>query len=92
MNVFSSLFGIFRQRGLVTALKEDRRLAGFVLAAGLLSILGGGLYGFAMGIGLGIDTAIKDAIKVALIAGLTPCPSPWWRRWPSSWSSPRRWC
>jgi hypothetical protein len=71
MNIFSSLFGIFRQRGLVTTLKEDRRLAGFVLGAVVLSLVGGGLYGFAMGIGLGIDTAIKDTIKVALIASLT---------------------
>ncbi len=71
MNILSQLFGIFRQRGLVTALKEGRRLTGFALAAVVLAIVGGGLYGFAMGIGLGIDTAIKDAIKVALIAALT---------------------
>jgi hypothetical protein len=71
MNILSALFGIFRQRGLVTALKEGRRLSGFALAAVVLAILGGGLYGFAMGIGLGIDTAVKDAIKVALIAAMT---------------------
>jgi len=71
MNILSQLFGIFRQRGLVTALKEGRPLTGFALAAVVLAIVGGGLYGFAMGIGLGIDTAIKDAIKVALIAALT---------------------
>jgi len=71
MNILTQLFGIFRQRGLVTALKEGRRLTGFAVAAVVLAIVGGALYGFAMGIGLGIDTAIKDAIKVALIAGLT---------------------
>jgi hypothetical protein len=71
MNILSQLFGIFRQGGLVTTIKEGRRLTGFALAAIVLAILGGGLYGFAMGIGLGIDTAIKDAIKVALIAALT---------------------
>ena len=71
MNILSQLFGIFRQRGLVTALKEGRRLTGFAVAAVVLAIVGGALYGFAMGIGLGIDTAIKDAIKVALIAALT---------------------
>lgn len=71
MNILSQLFGIFRQRGLVTTIKEGRRLTGFALAAVVLTIVGAGLYGFAMGIGLGIDTAIKDAIKVALIAALT---------------------
>jgi hypothetical protein len=71
MNILSQLFGIFRQRGLVATLKEGRRLTGFALAAVVLAIVGGSLYGFAMGIGLGIDTAIKDAIKVALIAALT---------------------
>jgi hypothetical protein len=71
MNILAQLFGIFRQQGLVTSLKEGRRLTGFVLAAVVLSIAGCGLYGFAMGIGLGIDTAVKDAIKLALIAALT---------------------
>ncbi len=71
MNILAQLFGIFRKRGLVTSIQEGRRMTGFVLAAVALSIIGGGLYGFAMGIGLGIDTAVKDAIKVALIAGLT---------------------
>jgi hypothetical protein len=70
MNILAALFGIFRQRGLVSALKEGRRLTGFAIAAVLLAIIGGGLYGFAMGIGLGIDTAVKDAIKVAIISAL----------------------
>ncbi len=70
MNIFSALFGIFRQRGLVLTLREGRPLGGFVLSAILLSIMGGVLYGFAMGIGLGPETAIKDAIKVGLIVAL----------------------
>lgn len=70
MNILAELFGIFRQRGLVTTLKEGRRLTGFALAAVVLSLVGGGLYGLAMGIGLGLDTAVKDAIKVALIVTL----------------------
>jgi hypothetical protein len=70
MNILAALFGIFRQRGLVSTLKEGRRLTGFAIAAVLLAIIGGGLYGLAMGIGLGIDTAIKDAIKVAIISAL----------------------
>jgi hypothetical protein len=70
MNIFAELFGIFRQRGLVTTLKEGRRLTGFAVAAVLMAIIGGGLYGFAMGIGLGMETAIKDAIKVAMISTL----------------------
>jgi hypothetical protein len=70
MNIFSELFGIFRQRGLVESFKQGSRLTGFAVAAFLLVILGGALYGFAMGIGLGIETAAKDAIKVALIATL----------------------
>jgi hypothetical protein len=71
MNILSDLFGIFRQRGLVTSLKEGRRITGFAFAAVVLALAGGGLYGFAMGIGLGVDTAVKDAIKVGLIATLT---------------------
>jgi hypothetical protein len=71
MSIFSQLFGIFRQRGVVVSVKEGRKLTGFGLAAVLLAIAGGGLYGFAMGIGLGIDTAVKDAIKVALMGSLT---------------------
>jgi hypothetical protein len=71
MNILAQLFGIFRQQGLVTAVKEGQRLTGFALAAIGLALVGGGLYGFAMGIGLGIDTAVKDATKVALIAALT---------------------
>ena len=70
MNILAALFGIFRQRGLVITLKEGRRLTGFAIAAVLLAIIGGGLYGFAMGIGLGIETAIKDALKVAIISAL----------------------
>jgi hypothetical protein len=71
MNIFSALFGIFRQQGLVIALRENRPLRRFLISASLLSILGGALYGFAMGIGLGPETAIKDAIKLALIVSLS---------------------
>lgn len=67
MNIFSALFGIFRQRGLVTVIKEDQSLVGFTISAIIVSIIGGLLYGFAMGIGLGIGIAVKDAIKVAMI-------------------------
>jgi hypothetical protein len=67
MNVLKSLFGIFRQRGLVSTIKEGRSLKGFILAAFLFSLFGGAVYGFAMGIGIGTDTALKDAFKVALI-------------------------
>lgn len=67
MNIFAALFGIFRQRGLVTTLKEGRPLGGFGVAAIVVSVLSGVAYGFAMGIGLGPETAIKDAIKVGLI-------------------------
>lgn len=66
MNILKSIFGIFRQKGLVTSLKEGRPMTGFVLSAILISIIGGALYGFAMGVGIGTDTAIKDAVKVAL--------------------------
>jgi len=67
MNIFSSLFGIFRQRGLVSLVREGQSLVGFSVSAILVSVIGGVLYGFAMGIGLGVETAIKDAIKVGLI-------------------------
>jgi hypothetical protein len=67
MNVLKSLFGIFRQRGLVSTLKEGRSLTGFILAAFLFSLLGGAVYGFAMGVGIGTETALKDALKIALI-------------------------
>jgi len=70
MNIFSQIFGIFRQKGLVSAIKENRSLAAFTISAFLVSILGGGLYGFAMGMGLGMDTSLKDAIKVSLILTL----------------------
>ena len=70
MNIFSALFGIFRQHGLVSMIKEGRSLAGFTISAILVSIVGGILYGFAMGIGLGVETAIKDAIKIGLIVFL----------------------
>ena len=70
MNIFSQIFGIFRQQGLVRAIKENRSLTGFTISAILVSILGGALYGFAMGIGLGMDTSFKDAIKVSLIITL----------------------
>ena len=70
MNILSSLFGIFRQRGLVSTIKSNGKLTGFILSAFLVSILGGLLYGFSMGVGLGSDTAVKDAVKVALILAL----------------------
>jgi hypothetical protein len=70
MNILSALFGIFRQRGLVTTIKENGSLVGFALSGTVFSIIGGVLYGFAMGVGLGIDTAVKDAIKVGLIVVL----------------------
>ena len=70
MNLFAALFGIFRQRGLVATLRENRPLGGFGLSAVVVSILGGVLYGFAMGIGLGLDTALKDALKLGLIVTL----------------------
>lgn len=70
MNIFASLFGIFRQRGLVSAIREGKQLAGFTISALLVSILGGALYGLAMGAGLGIDTAIKDSLKIGLIVVL----------------------
>jgi len=67
MNIFSSLFGIFRQRGLVATIKEGKSLAGFSISAILVSILGGALYGLAMGAGLGMETALKDMVKMGLI-------------------------
>jgi len=70
MNIFASLFGIFRQRGLVSAIRGGKQLAGFSISALLVSIFGGGLYGLAMGAGLGIDTAIKDSLKMGLIVVL----------------------
>jgi len=70
MNILAALFGIFRQRGLVTTIKEGRSLVGFALSAIVFSIIGGVLYGFAMGVGLGVDTAVKDAIKVGLMITL----------------------
>ncbi len=70
VNIFAQLFGIFRQGGLVTSIKEGRSLLGFGLSALLFSIIGGALYGFAMGFGLGLETAVKDAIKVGLVISL----------------------
>ena len=70
MNIFNDLFGIFRQRGLVTKVKEGHSLTGFILGALLFSAISGVLYGFSMGIGLGLETAIKDAIKVGLVVTL----------------------
>ena len=70
MNIFSALFGIFRQRGLVLTLREGRPLTGFFISAILLSVAGGLLYGFAMGIGLGAETAVNDAAKLGLIVSL----------------------
>lgn len=70
MNILAALFGIFRQRGLVTTIKDGHSLTGFVLSAIVFSIIGGALYGFAMGIGLGIDVAVKDTIKIGLIVAL----------------------
>lgn len=71
MNILAALFGIFRQRGLVSTMKEGRSLVGFALSAIVVSIIGAALYGFAMGAGLGIDTAVKDAIKLGLIVTVT---------------------
>lgn len=70
MNIFSALFGIFRQQGLVSLIREGRSLVGFSISAFLVSIIGGLLYGFAMGIGIGMETAVKDAIKVGVIVFL----------------------
>ncbi|MEN8242766.1 MAG: hypothetical protein ABFS17_12650, partial [Chloroflexota bacterium] len=67
MNIFASLFGIFRQGGLVSAIREGKQLRGFAISAILVSILGGGLYGLAMGAGLGIDTAVNNSLKMGLI-------------------------
>lgn len=67
MNTFSALFGIFRQRGLVTLLQENRSLNKFFGSAFLLSLCGGMLYGAAMGIGYGLETALKDALKFGLM-------------------------
>ena len=50
MNIFSELFGIFRQRGLVETYKQGNRLTGFFISALLLVIIAGALYGFAPGI------------------------------------------
>jgi hypothetical protein len=71
MNILAALFGIFRQRGLVSTVKEGRSLVGFALSAIVVSIIGAALYGFAMGAGLGIETAVKDAIKLGLIVAVT---------------------
>lgn len=71
MMIFSALFGIFRQRGFVRVLAEDRALTGLVGSALLVSLLGCLTYGFAMGIGYGVDTALKDAIKAGITALLT---------------------
>lgn len=70
MNIFSALFGIFRQRGLVSLVREGSSLIGFSVSAIVVSVIGGVLYGFAMGIGLGVETAFKDAIKVGFIVFL----------------------
>ena len=70
MNIFASLFGIFRKRGLVSTIKEGNSLVNFVIFGVIISISGSLLYGFAMGIGMGVDTAVKDAIKLGLIATL----------------------
>jgi len=71
MNILSSLFGIFRQQGLVTIIKDGSSLSRFTISAIIFSLLGGVLYGFAMGIGLGLETAIKDALKIGLIIFLS---------------------
>lgn len=70
MNIFTSLFGIFRQRGLVNTIQDNKPLTGFITSAILISVLGSGLYGLAMGAGLGMETAIKDGIKMILIVTL----------------------
>ena len=41
MNIFAALFGIFRQRGLVTVIKEGQSLTGFTISAIVVSIIGG---------------------------------------------------
>jgi len=68
MNILKSIFGIFRKGGLVTTIKENRPMVGFIVSSILIIVLGGALYGFAMGVGVGIDTALRDTLKVALIA------------------------
>jgi hypothetical protein len=70
MNIFTALFGIFRQRGLVTAIRENRSMSSFTFWAILFSVCGGMLYGLAMGIGITPETALKDGIKVALLVFL----------------------
>ncbi|MFH0801367.1 MAG: hypothetical protein V2A78_03145 [bacterium] len=67
MNIFSALFGIFRQRGLVEAIRENRPPGRFIFWALLFSVAGGALYGLAMGIGITPETAVKDGLKVALL-------------------------
>lgn len=67
MKIFAALFGIFRRRGLVDTVREGRPLTSFIVAATVISVVGGLLYGFAMGIGLGTETAYRDAVKVGLI-------------------------
>jgi len=67
MNIFSYLFGIFRQSGLVSTVKDGKSLTGFGVTSIIFSIIGCALYGFAMGAGLGLETGIKDAAKMALI-------------------------
>ncbi len=64
MNIFAALFGIFRRRGLVDIVREGRPLTSFIVAATVISVVGGLLYGFAMGIGLGTVTAYKDASRL----------------------------
>ena len=79
MNIFSALFGIFRQSGLVTMVKEGHSLKGFTISAIIVSIFGGLLYGFAMGIGFGPETAIRTS-RPETIAGSCPLHPRFWRR------------
>lgn len=67
MNTFTALFGIFRQKGLVTTLQANESPFRFIVWSIVISVLSGMLYGLGMGIGLGLETALKDASKLGLI-------------------------
>lgn len=59
MNILRFIFGIFRQGGLVTTIRENRLMLGFIVSSVLVAVLGGALYGFARGVG--IDFAERSA-------------------------------
>ena len=63
MNIFSALFGIFRQRGLVSLVKEGRSLVGFSISAVIVSVIGGVLYGFAVAVVLGVAGGLYPAYR-----------------------------